>query len=46
MWEAVSGFKEVRSWERQQPWQLPQELKSLEATGPVSGQSYPGGDRQ
>lgn len=46
MWEAVSGFNEVRLWERQQPWQLPQELESLKVTGRVSGQSYPGGDRQ
>ena len=33
-------------WEKQEPQQVPEELKGLEATGPVKGQSYPGGDRQ
>ena len=33
-------------WEQQQPWQLPEELKGLEAVRPVKGQSYPSGERQ
>lgn len=44
--EAISRFKEVRMWERQQPQQFPKEREGLEVTGPLRGQSYPGGDRQ
>lgn len=33
----MSRFKEVRMWEREKPWKLPEKLEDLEATGPVRG---------